>query len=938
MVPFTNTKNSLISTKDLVARAAAKAADDKAQTALNNIGTIPAEVANAITTAGTAVTTANEAKVIAQQAQATADEAITIAESAQAATNDLIVRVDTDYVRIDGTTPITGPQLVEGDLTSHGKVTGTTGAFTTAIDGTGVKFPDNTKQATAAFSKNEINTFLAQQAGLINTAQTKADAGFALANQVKVTADAAAPQATTYTKTEIDYQLASLTPGGGGTIDSGARVTANDALSKATTANSRLDTVDASLLDLASKSSVYTKAETDAQINAGNAGDLKVINNLSDLSDKSVARTNLGLGSSAVLPATDFATAAQGTTADNTAASLEVLRTIVQAQGGQIGDVAVDTAAAVSSVTAAVADVANMQATVQALSTAVAAKVTSVRAGSGGVSITGTTENPIVNVIPQGYTDAQIDSKVATLTSAINQNNAAINAVDTKTNTAQSTANVAMSTAEAGVLAAAVARKVADLAAPQATTYTKSNVDAFVNSLSTQLSLETSRAQTAETSLQNAINFITSNVDASAIDSITEVITAFQNADAGINGALTALTTTTNAKIAAEEAARMIADTQLHNKVNQEIADRIADVDAEQVRAEAAETLLTNNLNQEIADRIADVNAEEVRALAAELVLRDDLAAEVAARILDVDTEQARAEAAELVLTNNLNQEIADRITDVNAEETRALAAELVLRNDLAAEVANRIADVNAEEAARIADVDAEETRALAAELVLRNDLASEVANRTADVDAEETRAIAAEAVLQTNINSEATARSNADTTLTNDLNSEITNRTNADTTLQNNINTEAITRASADTTLTNNLAAEVTRATNAENTKVNRSGDTMTGDLVSKTSGSISTNWGNISGSVAVDFSASEYFVGTCVGNVSFSFTNPYSTTRIVIVKLTNPGSYTISFPGGTKFTKATAPAFTTGIDTLAIEYNSVSGVYFVHLIGKLA
>ena len=116
------------------------------------------------------------------------------------------------------------------------------------------------------------------------------------------------------------------------------------------------------------------------------------------------------------------------------------------------------------------------------------------------------------------------------------------------------------------------------------------------------------------------ISSVLSNIDPSAVDSFTEVITAFQAADSNLNGAITSLANSASSALSSEVS-----------------------------RATAAELVLTNALS-----------AEASSARAAELVLTNDLSAEASS-----------ARAAELVLTNALSAESASRL----AEDKKLLSA-----------------------------------------------------------------------------------------------------------------------------------------------------------------------------------------------------------------------------------------------------------------------
>lgn len=62
-----------------------------------------------------------------------------------------------------------------------------------------------------------------------------------------------------------------------------------------------------------------------------------------------------------------------------------------------------------------------------------------------------------------------------------------------------------------------------------------------VATLNTSISAETTRATNAEAALQQAINNILTNADVTALNSLAEIVAAFQDADSTINGAITTL-------------------------------------------------------------------------------------------------------------------------------------------------------------------------------------------------------------------------------------------------------------------------------------------------------------------------------------------------------------------------------------------------------------
>lgn len=132
------------------------------------------------------------------------------------------------------------------------------------------------------------------------------------------------------------------------------------------------------------------------------------------------------------------------------------------------------------------------------------------------------------------------------------------------------------------------------------------------------VSAEQSARESADTNLQNQINSILSNTDPAALDSLAEVVAAFQAADSNLNDAISALGTGSSSALGQEISDRQAADAALQSSLNQEISDRQADVSAEESRALAAEGVLQSNIDAEEAAREAAILAEQ-EARAAEL-------------------------------------------------------------------------------------------------------------------------------------------------------------------------------------------------------------------------------------------------------------------------------------------------------------------------------
>ena len=324
--------------------------------------------------------------------------------------------------------------------------------------------------------------------------------------------------------------------------------------------------------------------------------------------------------------------------------------------------------------------------------------------------------------------------------------------------------------------------------------YTDARVAAApaVTALQTDLASEVSTRTTEIARIDTRVDNVLSNIDPVALDSLTEVVTAFQNADGSISDALAALSTAATSALGVETAARIAGDSDLQDAI-----------DAEATRAQGVEAQLNTDLASEVTARTTAISTEQAAraaAITAEQTARATaISTEQAARAAAISTEQtARAtaistetsarEAAILAeqtarqtaissvntrvdsVLSNIDPAALDSLTEVvaafqDADGSLSTTIANLTSSSAAAATAEQTRALAAEAGLQTA-IDAEETRALAAEAALSSDiddldtaLAAEVSARGVAVLAEQTRALAAESALSTAISTEVTDR-----------------------------------------------------------------------------------------------------------------------------------------------------------------------------------
>ena len=278
--------------------------------------------------------------------------------------------------------------------------------------------------------------------------------------------------------------------------------------------------------------------------------------------------------------------------------------------------------------------------------------------------------------------------------------------------------------------------------------------------------------QSADTALSTRIDNFTNNVDSDALDSLAEIVEAFQNAD----DALSASIISNSNAITAEVTRATQKETEINDRLTVEIS-----------RATAAESALAVQIGQETTRATAAENA-----LSARLDTEEQTSTSLQSQITDevtratnnenriegrLDSEITRATGAEQANAENISDEIlaravadtqvrtdlgADIVTAEAAAKAHAEAQDALMIGDVTVDgtesntVTDRIATAKAE-----AIIEA--NNSVSIENQERKDADSDLGVR---IDTEVSRATAAEGVLQTNIDTEEDARIAGDANL----------------------------------------------------------------------------------------------------------------------------------------------------------------------------
>ena len=370
----------------------------------------------------------------------------------------------------------------------------------------------------------------------------------------------------------------------------------------------------------------------------------------------------------------------------------------------------------------------------------------------------------------------------------------------------------AIADADASVAAEQAAREAADsdLQAGLDAEIARATAAEGVNSVA--IADESTRAQGEESRIEAKVDNIISNTDPAALDSLTEIVAAFESADSDMSALIASNTTA----ISNEATARSSADSVLQSNIDTEASTRAAadvalqaDIDTNKADYIARDAVVaanaaadaTSKANTAKAEAIAHADAQDT-ALIGDASVDGSAGNTITARIATAKSE-ATAYTDSQVSAEAATRQAADdslglRVTALEGEMDSNESDIDALQSDLATEVAARIAGDNTLQG----NIDAEESARIAADTTLTNDLAAEV-----------TRATNAEAANALAISNEVTRATGVEAGLRTDTDANTVGVATNATNLSNEI-----TRAqAAESGLQTQITAEVNRATSAE-------------------------------------------------------------------------------------------------------------------------
>jgi hypothetical protein len=139
------------------------------------------------------------------------------------------------------------------------------------------------------------------------------------------------------------------------------------------------------------------------------------------------------------------------------------------------------------------------------------------------------------------------------------------------------------------------------------------------------------------------------------LNSMVEVVTAFQSADSELEGTITALTSARQVVLSSETSTRVSADSSLDTKYNLVSASISTDLSAEVSRADSAETSLNSRITTVSSSISTDLSAEVSRAGSSEVSLDSRISTVSSSISSTLSSEVSRASSVENSIATDLN-------------------------------------------------------------------------------------------------------------------------------------------------------------------------------------------------------------------------------------------------------------------------------------------